>query len=146
MKLTVAVRSFTNMSQNCACWHLLAPSVLINFNDFIRFTRMAWISDVLFNLHWESWYLDACWTLAVVNHSCQQDELCVKRVLGYEVVKIGTRPIPSVPDMCVCVCVCVCTHKAFPNSETNPNPISSQSHYYCVAVWCNHLTLHLQQI
>jgi hypothetical protein len=38
-----------------------------------------------------------------VNQSCQQDELCVKRVPGYEVVKIGTRPIPSDPDVCMCV-------------------------------------------
>jgi len=48
-------------------------------------------------------YLGACWKLAVVNQSYQQDELCVKRVPGYEVVKIGTRPIPSDPDVCMCV-------------------------------------------
>jgi len=52
---------------------------------------------------WTDCYLDVCWKLAVVKHSCQQDELCVKRVPGYEVVKIGTRPIPSDPDVCMCV-------------------------------------------
>ena len=67
-----------------------------------------------------------------VNQSCQQDELCVKRVPGYEVVKIGTRPIPSDPDVCMCVCVC---SQGVSKLGKQSKPISSKSHHYCGAVF-----------